>query len=123
MVEKQGCRSSHAISARVASAIPLGLSLWENLSHRVDDVEVTRKSDPAALLGGLPLRFTLIDLRRVTLQRLFSTFANGLPGKGLMVLRLAVSTFLIYDAVKRLSRAEVSRQSWNWARRPWEFCF
>jgi putative oxidoreductase len=31
-----------------------------------------------------------------TLQRLYSTFANGLPGKGLFVLRLLISTFLVY---------------------------
>jgi H+/Cl- antiporter ClcA len=32
------------------------------------------------------------------LQRLYSTFANGLPGKGLLILRVAISTFLICDA-------------------------
>jgi hypothetical protein len=32
------------------------------------------------------------------LQRLYSTFANGLPGKGLFILRVAISTFLICDA-------------------------
>jgi putative oxidoreductase len=32
------------------------------------------------------------------LQRLYSTFANGFPGKGLLILRLTVSTFLICDA-------------------------
>jgi putative oxidoreductase len=31
------------------------------------------------------------------LQRLFSTFANGWPGKGLLLLRVAVFTYLIYD--------------------------
>ena len=32
------------------------------------------------------------------MQRLYSTFANGLPGKGLFILRLALSAFLICDA-------------------------
>jgi putative oxidoreductase len=32
------------------------------------------------------------------LQRLYSTFANGFPGKGLFILRVAISTFLIGDA-------------------------
>jgi hypothetical protein len=32
------------------------------------------------------------------LQRLYSTFANGLPGKGLFILRVAISIFLICDA-------------------------
>ncbi len=50
--------------------------------------------------------FLSVDLRRVTLQRLFSTFANGLPGKGLLLLRLAVSAFLISDIRNIVSRAE-----------------
>lgn len=29
------------------------------------------------------------------MQRLFSTFANGLPGKGLLILRLVLGTYLI----------------------------
>jgi putative oxidoreductase len=32
------------------------------------------------------------------LQRLFSTFANGWPGAGLLLLRMAVCAYLIYDA-------------------------
>lgn len=32
-----------------------------------------------------------------TLQRLYSTFANGLPGKGLLILRLVISAFLFQD--------------------------
>ena len=35
---------------------------------------------------------------RTTLQRLYSTFANGLPGKGLFLLRVTLSTFLICEA-------------------------
>jgi putative oxidoreductase len=31
------------------------------------------------------------------LQRLFSTFANGWPGRGLLLLRVALFTYLIYD--------------------------
>jgi putative oxidoreductase len=34
----------------------------------------------------------------IILQRLYSTFANGLPGKGLFILRAALSAFLISDA-------------------------
>ena len=33
-----------------------------------------------------------------SLQRLYSTFANAGPGKGLFILRLAISSFLISDA-------------------------
>jgi putative oxidoreductase len=32
------------------------------------------------------------------LQRLFSTFANGWPGTGLLLLRISVFSYLIYDA-------------------------
>ena len=32
------------------------------------------------------------------MQRLYSTFANSGPGKGLFILRLAISSFLISDA-------------------------
>ena len=32
------------------------------------------------------------------MQRLYSTFANAGPGKGLFILRLAVSSFLVCDA-------------------------
>jgi uncharacterized membrane protein YphA (DoxX/SURF4 family) len=39
------------------------------------------------------------------LQRLFSTFANGCPGKGLLILRLAISTFLIHDSFAPLMGA------------------
>lgn len=42
-------------------------------------------------------------LREVTLQRLFSTFANGLPGLGLMIQRLVTATILVYGAVSHLS--------------------
>ena len=42
-------------------------------------------------------------LREVTLQRLFSTFANGLPGLGLMLQRLVTSAILVYDALAHLS--------------------
>jgi putative oxidoreductase len=66
---------------------------------------VTLKSDPASLFEGLPFLFTFVSLKRVILQRLFSTFANGWPGKGLMLLRLAISAFLIYDALIRLQGA------------------
>ena len=34
------------------------------------------------------------------LQRLFSTFTNGWPGKGLLILRLVVFAFLVHDALR-----------------------
>ena len=42
-------------------------------------------------------------LREISLQRLFSTFANGLPGLGLMLQRLVTATILLYGAVAHLS--------------------
>jgi putative oxidoreductase len=42
-------------------------------------------------------------LREVTLQRLFSTFANGLPGLGLMLQRLVTSAILVYGALAHLN--------------------
>ena len=36
------------------------------------------------------------------LQRLFSTFANGSPGKGLLILRSALAAFLIHDCFTSL---------------------
>lgn len=44
------------------------------------------------------------------MQRLFSTFANGAPGKGLLVLRLAVSTFLIRDSLAAFTGSSDVRQ-------------
>jgi putative oxidoreductase len=38
-----------------------------------------------------------IVVRGPSLQRLFSTFANGLPGKGLFVLRLILAAYLIQN--------------------------
>ncbi len=73
-------------------------------------LELTRKSDPATSVEGVPFFFTRVNSSLVTLQRLFSMFANGWPGKGLMLLRLAVSTFLAYDALIALQgAADVSR--------------
>jgi len=37
------------------------------------------------------------------LQRLFSTFANGLPGLGLMLQRLVTAAILVYGAVAHLN--------------------
>ena len=39
------------------------------------------------------------------MQRLFSTFANGLPGLGLMLQRLVTAAILVYGAVMHLSSA------------------
>jgi hypothetical protein len=38
-------------------------------------------------------------LREISLQRLFSTFANGLPGAGLMLQRFAIAAVLVCNAV------------------------
>jgi putative oxidoreductase len=38
----------------------------------------------------------------VIVQRLFSTFANGLPGTGLLLQRLVAGSFLIHFATARL---------------------
>ena len=45
------------------------------------------------------------------LQRLFSTFANGGPGKGLMILRLAASSFLVHDSFLPLAKAASDRNT------------
>ena len=37
------------------------------------------------------------------MQRLFSTFANGLPGLGLMLQRLVTAAILVYGAVAHLN--------------------
>ena len=42
-------------------------------------------------------------LREISLQRLFSTFANGLPGLGLMLQRLMTAAILVYGAVAHLN--------------------
>ena len=42
-------------------------------------------------------------LREISLQRLFSTFANGLPGLGLMLQRLVTAAILVYGAVAHLN--------------------
>jgi putative oxidoreductase len=42
------------------------------------------------------------------LQRLFSTFANGSPGKGLLILRSALAVFLIHEGV-----ASLAENSWQ----------
>jgi putative oxidoreductase len=36
------------------------------------------------------------------LQRLFSTFANGWPGRGLLVLRIAVASFTLYNCLRQM---------------------
>ena len=36
---------------------------------------------------------------KVSLQRLFSTFANGWPGKGLILLRLAIASYVVHDSL------------------------
>jgi len=42
-------------------------------------------------------------VRRFSLQRLFSSFPNGAPGLGLLLLRLAVGTSLLVQGVRALS--------------------
>lgn len=41
--------------------------------------------------------------REIDLQRLFSTFANGLPGLGLMIQRFVTAAILVYGAITHLS--------------------
>lgn len=44
-------------------------------------------------------------LREISLQRLFSTFANGMPGMGLMLQRLVISATLLWSAATHLYMA------------------
>src|ERR1700743_3696723 len=37
------------------------------------------------------------------LQRLFSTLANGWPGKGLLVLRLSLASFVVHDCIRQMA--------------------
>lgn len=39
------------------------------------------------------------------MQRLFSTFANGWPGRGLLILRLLTASVLVYSAIAHLNPA------------------
>jgi len=41
----------------------------------------------------------------ISVQRLFSMFPNGWPGRGLLLLRLVAGTFLIHDGLAELLRA------------------
>jgi uncharacterized membrane protein YphA (DoxX/SURF4 family) len=43
------------------------------------------------------------------LQRLFSTFANGWPGRGLLLLRIAVFSYLIFDALTRFPGGQIEQ--------------
>jgi hypothetical protein len=43
-----------------------------------------------------------LDSEEIPLQRLFSNFANGLPGLGLMLQRFATATVLVSGAVRQL---------------------
>ena len=43
-----------------------------------------------------------LSLKKGIVQRLFSTFANGWPGKGLLLLRLITGTTLIHFAIANL---------------------
>ena len=65
------------------------------------------KESPTGPAWGFLLAFHPLASKRITLQRLFSTFADSWPGKGLMLLRLAVSTFLVQDAYVRLQEPAV----------------
>ncbi|HLJ88867.1 MAG TPA: hypothetical protein VKZ53_18760 [Candidatus Angelobacter sp.] len=40
--------------------------------------------------------------REIALQRLFSTFANGMPGLGLMIQRFVIATVLVYRVIEPL---------------------
>src|SRR5262245_41234740 len=61
----------------------------------------TRTSEKPDSISGFPLyvHFLRWEWKSGThLQRLYSTFANAGPVKGLFILRLAISSFLISDA-------------------------
>ena len=49
---------------------------------------------------------------RSLLQRLFSTFANGWPGKGLAIMRLGISAFLAHGFIAALGAAASISLSW-----------
>ena len=60
----------------------------------------TRKSEMRGSISGFPARcsFPKVGVEEWnSLQRLYSNFANAGPGKGLFILRLAISSFLISD--------------------------
>ena len=59
---------------------------------------VPQKSHPFGSFEGSRIGCERLDSKKVILQRLFSTFANGWPGKGLLTLRLALASFLFHDA-------------------------
>ncbi len=48
------------------------------------------------------------------MQRLYSTFANGWPGYGLLVLRVACSIYLLYEAIPLPLEATVTRVTTAW---------
>jgi uncharacterized membrane protein YphA (DoxX/SURF4 family) len=52
----------------------------------------------------------------VYLQRLFSTFPDGWPGTGLLVLRIALGAAVIHEAMFGLAGAAgADAASWQWA--------
>jgi len=59
-------------------------------------IRLERGKEPARIRYELAATGHIIESGTV-LQRLFSTFANGWPGRGLLLLRVALFTYLIYD--------------------------
>ncbi len=54
-------------------------------------------SELLASIQGVVRRLQHVYLYWLLLQRLFSTFANGWPGKGLILLRLSLAVYLLSD--------------------------
>ena len=67
----------------------------------MDQGGFTRTSEMRDSISGFPVwcSFHKVGVEEWnSLQRLYSTFANAGPGKGLFILRLAISSFLISEA-------------------------
>ena len=65
----------------------------------------TRKSDLTHTSESFAVFTSLIPWTRVSLRRLFSTFATGLPGAGLLLMRLVAGGILVFRGAAGLSGA------------------
>jgi putative oxidoreductase len=72
---------------------------------------IPQKSDLTVLLStvlvSLRVRY-LPNSGGISLQRLFSNFANGWPGRGLLAQRVLIAALLAYCVVNRLREASAS---------------
>ena len=64
---------------------------------------VTRTSDDLSLAQGFIPFFNILTLIRGPLRRLFWTFATGVPGAGLLVMRVVAAAALGFKGVSGLS--------------------